>query len=110
MLDHNIFERGNKRHIIGIINRRIDIYKKIKDCKIIMSDGKVEYEEISEAEAMKEYVVKERQIPEGDILVENQSRNTAENIRFSKSLMKDGEKFAIVTNYHHLFRTLLIAK
>lgn len=110
MLDHNIFERGNKRHIIGRINRRIDIYKKIKDCKIIMSDGKVEYEEISEAEAMKEYVVKERQIPEGDILVENQSRNTAENIRFSKSLMKDGEKFAIVTNYHHLFRTLLIAK
>jgi hypothetical protein len=24
--------------------------------------------------------------------------------------MKDGEKFAIVTNYHHLFRALLIAK
>ena len=75
-----------------------------------MSDGKVAYEEISSAEATKEYAVKERQIPEGDILVENQSRNTAENIRFSKSLMKDGEKFAIVINYHHLFRALLIAK
>ena len=24
--------------------------------------------------------------------------------------MKDGEKFAIVTNYHHLFRALLSAK
>ena len=52
MLDHNIFERGNKRHIIGRINRGIDICKKIKDCKIIMSDGKVAYEEISEAEAI----------------------------------------------------------
>ena len=52
MLDHNIFERGNKRHIIGRINRGIDICKKIKDCKIIMSDGKVAYEEISEAEVI----------------------------------------------------------
>lgn len=52
MLDHNIFERGNKRHIIGRINVGIDIYKKIKDCKIIMSDGKVAYEEISKAEAI----------------------------------------------------------
>lgn len=52
MLDHNIFEWGNKRHIIGRINRGIDIYKKIKDCKIIMSDGKVAYEEISDAESI----------------------------------------------------------
>lgn len=52
MLDYNIFEKGNKRHIVGRINRGIDIYKKIKDCKIILSDGKVAYEEISEAEAI----------------------------------------------------------
>jgi hypothetical protein len=34
MLDHNIFEKGNKRHIIGRINRGIDIYKKIKIARL----------------------------------------------------------------------------
>ncbi|HEL0567418.1 TPA: YdcF family protein [Streptococcus equi subsp. zooepidemicus] len=104
----------NKRKVTpllaGRINKGIEVYKKNKGCKMIMSGGKGEDEEISEAEAMKEYAIVERQIPESDIFIENQSRNTAENIRFSKTLMKNGEKFAIVTNYYHLFRALLIAK
>ena len=45
-----------------------------------------------------------------DIIIENKARNTRENILFSKELMTNGSRFAIISNYYHLFRALLLAK
>lgn len=52
----------------------------------------------------------EQEIPAEDIVIENQSTNTEENLKFSYALMKPGSRFALVTNYYHVFRALLLAR
>ena len=75
-----------------------------------MSGGQGEDEEISEAQAMYEYAMEQGVRPEA-ILCENESTNTQENIRFSKRLIPSSHKnVAVVTNYYHLFRALLLTK
>ena len=79
-----------------------------KDLIFIPSGGKGNDEIISEAEAMKNYLL-EQGIEEKNILVENKSKNTYENIKFSNKLIK--EKNANIgfstTNYHVLRAGLL---
>ncbi|MBD5429436.1 YdcF family protein [Lactobacillus sp.] len=80
----------------------------------IMSGGQGDDEQISEAQAMKNYAIK-RGIPEENILLENQSRNTYENMLFSKevALRNYGSrkfKAKFFTNNYHLFRAALYAK
>lgn len=81
-----------------------------KDMKIIVSGGQGSGEDISEAEAMYRYLVKKR-IPAGQIIKEEQSTNTVENIRYSKKLMKKAEPSVIVvSNGFHIFRATHICK
>ncbi len=77
---------------------------------VIVSGGQGAGEDITEAEAMSIYL-KNQGIKEERILKEEQSTNTAENIKYSKMLLKDGEsELVIVTNGFHVFRALSIAK
>lgn len=77
---------------------------------VIVSGGKGDGEDISEAEAMMRYLV-DHGIKKERILQENQSTNTNENILFSKKLIRDEKaKIAIVTNGFHIFRATSIAK
>lgn len=95
--------------LAGRINKGIEVYNKNKNSKLIMSGGKGTDEIIAESEAMRNYAI-EKGISEEEIIIENKSRNTRENILFSKKLMQENSKFAIVTNNYHLFRALLTAK
>ena len=80
-----------------------------KDLVFIASGGKGVDEVISEAEAIKEYLLA-KGISEKNILVENQSRNTYENIRFSYQLIKEKDaKIAFSTTNYHVLRSGLIA-
>lgn len=82
---------------------------------IIVSGGQGEGEDITEAEAMREYLVAHG-IPSDRILEENESTSTLENLRYSFSIIdqdfKGGEepKIAVISNEFHLYRTGLIAK
>lgn len=77
---------------------------------VIVSGGQGTGEDISEAEAMKRYLLT-KGINEGRMILEDKSTNTEENIRFSKQLMKeDKPTVVIVTNGFHIFRSLSIAK
>ena len=91
------------------INKGIKIYKKNPGSKLIMSGGQGVDELIPEAEAMYNYALGQG-IEANDIIIENNSTTTEENIRFSYSLMKQGAKFALVTNYYHIFRALVLAR
>lgn len=92
------------------IDKGIAIYQKNQGSKLIMSGGQGADEVISEAQAMTNYALKQG-VPLYDILLENQSTNTKENIRFSVAMMEEDKKqFAIVTNHYHLFRALLFAR
>ena len=91
------------------IDKGIAIYQKQPGCKLIMSGGQGPDELIAEGQAMANYAL-EKGVPAEDILIENQSTNTEENLKFSYALMKPGSRFALVTNYYHVFRALLLAQ
>ncbi|WP_334116513.1 YdcF family protein [Streptococcus parasuis] len=91
------------------IDKGIAIYQKQPGCKLIMSGGQGPDEIIAEGQAMANYSF-EQGIPVEDIVIENQSTNTEENLKFSYALMKPGSRFALVTNYYHVFRALLLAQ
>ena len=82
-----------------------------KDIIFIPSGGKGQDELISEAEAMKKYLI-ENGINKEDIVIENSSTNTIQNMRFSKNkineINKEGKVIFSTTNYH-VFRSGVIA-
>lgn len=76
----------------------------------IVSGGQGANEIMSEAEGMKKYLL-ENNISEDRILIENKSRNTIENILFSKELLKDETSgIGILTNNFHSYRSVRLAK
>lgn len=78
-----------------------------KRCVFVPSGGKGSDEIIAEGEAIKNYLV-EQGIDENDILVENKSTTTLENMMFSKKLIDEkmpDAKVAFATTRYHLFRS-----
>lgn len=78
---------------------------------IIVSGGKGPGESISEAEAMKRYLLK-KGVKEEFIIKEDKSKTTMENLINSKKIMekKSFNKSIIVSNKYHLKRASLMAK
>ena len=75
----------------------------------VPSGGKGKNEIISEAEAMKNYLL-ESGIEEKNVLVENKSKNTYENIKFSNNLIDDkNANIGFSTTNYHVLRAGLIA-
>ena len=78
-------------------------------CRCVVSGGKGWNEPISEASCMADYLVRNG-IARNRIAEEDQSRSTIENMRFSRTLLADGERVGVVTNDFHLHRSLKIAR
>jgi len=82
--------------------------------KLLLSGGKGTDETCSEAQAMKDYALS-KGLPEQDILLEDQSISTLENMKFSKKIM-DGlsnnqpYKCIYATNSYHLLRAGIYAR
>jgi uncharacterized SAM-binding protein YcdF (DUF218 family) len=73
---------------------------------------RVRHEQISEAEAMARYLV-ERGLPADQVIREDQSRTTEENLTFSQAIMarsRPGYRCIIVTSNYHVFRAAIIAR
>lgn len=77
----------------------------------VVSGGKGNGENISEAEAMRRYLV-ERGIPESRIIAEDRSTSTRENIRLSAELLRERgiDRAVIVTNEFHQYRADIYAR
>lgn len=87
-----------------------DQYQKHPTATIICSGGRAKGDTYSEAEVMKKYLLK-RNVPKQQILVEEQSTSTYENLRNSYALVNDKTAtFLIVTSNFHAFRASFIAK
>ena len=100
------------------INRAIEFFhlqkaKTNHQAKFIMSGGQGPDEKISEAQAMKNYAL-EQGMNEEDILLENQSTTTLENMHFSKQLMDNRriKPYHVVffSNNYHIFRAGIFAE
>ncbi len=77
----------------------------------IPSGGKGKDEVISEAEAMKRYLL-DNGIKEKQIIIENKSTSTIENMRFSKNIIdsvNNDAKISFSTTNYHVFRSGVIA-
>jgi uncharacterized SAM-binding protein YcdF (DUF218 family) len=82
------------------------------DPLIVVSGGRGDDEKLAEAEAMKMYLT-DRGVCPSAILLEDRSRNTAENLRFSRAVMdgvRPGARCVIVTSNFHVLRTAILAR
>ncbi|MBF4691542.1 ElyC/SanA/YdcF family protein [Fusibacter ferrireducens] len=87
-------------------------YHTLKDNEvpIVVSGGKGDDELISEAEAMKRYLV-EQGISASRIILEDQSTSTYENLKFSKALMpEERNAVLIITSDFHMYRAKMIGR
>jgi uncharacterized SAM-binding protein YcdF (DUF218 family) len=101
------------------IDRAIAFYQKQKGKgrkapKLIMSGGQGDDEDLSEAQAMADYAVAHG-IPREMILLEDKSRNTQQNMLFSKELAtsdygKPNFRAKFFTNNYHLLRAGIYAR
>ena len=99
-----------------ILSRRLDLAASLhrlgrETGLIVVSGGKGDDETVSEAAAMRNYLIK-KGVCEDRILKEDQSRSTRENLLYSSQLIDtgSGKKTAIITSNYHLYRCLLTAK
>jgi Uncharacterized conserved protein len=89
----------------------IEAYQK-KNVPIVVCGAQGPDEPCTEAEAMREYLLKEG-IPENSILSDPESFNTNENLENAKELLKefpDIRRVLIVTSDYHVPRSLAIAQ
>lgn len=96
--------------LAGRVDKAVEVWEHQK-CfgKILVSGGQGRDEEISEAEAMKRYLVRERFVDPSDIIVEDASTTTMENLANSKAIIDaqtGGKPYraAVVTSDYHVFR------
>ena len=77
--------------------------------RLILSGGQGSGEEITEAQAMYEYLQKNGIAPER-MLKEERSTTTKENLEYSRSFVEPGAKVGILSNNFHIYRALALAK
>lgn len=92
------------------LDRAADYLAEFPETKVIVSGGQGPGEEITEADAMAEYLI-QRGIAKSRILREQKSSSTRENLRFCRKFadVKE-ERIGIVTNGFHIYRASLIAR
>ena len=118
ILGCGLFEDGTVTPLLkGRANKAIEFYRKQiaetgKAAIMIPSGGQGDDEVISEAQAVKNYLLTQG-IPEEHIVIEDQSRDTHENMLFSKKIIdsiKQDARVIFATTKYHIFRSGLKAR
>lgn len=92
----------------------VDYLEKHPTAKVIVSGGLDFGETITEAEAMRKYLV-EKGISQERIHQEDRATSTLENLRFSKAIIDSANtdsntRISVISNEFHLFRVRMLAK
>lgn len=94
------------------LNAALDILEDDPEAVVVVCGGQGEGEDISEAEAMRRYLV-DHNIAEERIYMEDKSVSTYENVHFSAEILKElgiTENIVIATNEFHQYRAYVFAK
>ena len=95
------------------LNKAYEYHLQNPEAVIIVSGGQGPQEDISEALAMKRYLIN-KGVPEDKIIMEDKSTSTIENFRFSHEIMKEkgfsDSSVVFVTNGYHVYRAASYAK
>ena len=101
--------QGRVDKALSFGNKQYEISK--KEIVYIPSGGKGTDETTSEAEAIKNYLIS-KDIKEKQIMIEDKSTSTIENMKFSKSIIEkvnNNAKVCFSTTNYHVFRSGVIA-
>lgn len=77
--------------------------------RLILSGGLGSRDQLTEAEAMRRFLVS-KGVPNERILLETESHNTFANIQNSAKLLDGSNEVILVTHDYHMYRALQIAK
>lgn len=96
------------------LDKGVEYLEKNPGVRVIVSGGQGPGETITEAEAMKKYLVS-RKIDEDRIIMEDQSTSTMENLVYTREILDKIEtteknRIMIITSDFHLFRARFLAK
>lgn len=92
------------------LNAAMDYLKDNPDTMVIASGGQGRDEPMSEAACIRDELVRRGIAPER-ILLEDQSTDTSENIRYSMALIEDhAAQVGVVTNNFHVYRAQKLAR
>lgn len=94
------------------LDKALDYLEDHPDMTVVVSGGQGADEHISEAQAMRDYLV-EQGFPEEQILMEDQSANTIQNLQYSIDLLAEAgydvtADIAVVSNGFHLTRVRML--
>lgn len=93
----------------------LDLIKVLpEEAKVVVSGGQGPGETITEAEAMKKYLI-DRGVAEARIIKEDKSTSTQENLLYTKALIRgmdsrENIRITIVTSNFHMYRSKVLAK
>lgn len=92
----------------------VELYErgKIKKIFFVGGSGSITYKDHKEAPLVKKYLLL-LGIPEQDILIESESKNTHENAKFSKAILEKEQlhgKFLLITSGFHMRRSIACFK
>lgn len=92
------------------LDAALDYAKQYPTIQIIVSGGQGKDEDATEASVMKQYLMN-RGFPESQIIVEDQSTSTYENLLNTKKMIGDNLKgITIVSSDYHLARAKILAE
>lgn len=93
------------------INHAVDLYNKKDVSKLILTGGKVAGQKYSDSEVAKQYALS-KGVKEKDILIEESSKTTLENLIYAKKLMNQNnlKTALVVSDALHMRRAMLMAK
>ncbi|MEY8304628.1 YdcF family protein [Anaerosalibacter bizertensis] len=96
------------------LDKALEYGKLHKDIRVVVCGGQGEDEDITEAEAMKLYLVSNG-IDENRIILEEKSTTTYDNIKFAREIIQKNDSrkninILLVTSNYHIFRSKFLAK
>lgn len=95
------------------LNEAVYYHEKNPDAVIIVSGGQGPQEEVTEAFAMKSYLL-EKGIAEDKIIMEDKSTSTITNLAFSHKIMKEknlpDDSVVVVSQAYHIYRAVSYAE
>lgn len=110
VLGAQIWPSGPSKALKYRLDAAYDYLMENEDTIVIVSGGQGYNEPCTEAQGMRDYLVKRGLAPER-ILMEDKSTNTYQNLKFSAELMESKEcSVGIVTNNFHVFRSTGLAE
>ncbi len=110
VLGASVYQDGPSPALTRRLNAVMAVLDDHPDAKIIASGGQGANEPISEAQCIRDELVK-RGVDPARILMEDRSTDTRENIANCKAIIGDDDAaVGIVTNNYHIWRALRMAK